>query len=141
VPADLGDLIGTHHECALEIGHPPPQPPHGQLPRQPPTMLCSSSVVRSARAIGSSCEMDRCRSRTLSSLVLPVPTGDSSAGSYLRCSCILAWGRDRDDKRDVSYHAAGHRFLTGMARQAIPQDKGLRRPTGVNVLLLSHRDD
>ena len=41
----------------------------------------------------------------LTSLVLPVPTGDSSAGSYLRCSSILEWGRDRYDKRAVSYHA------------------------------------
>jgi hypothetical protein len=38
-------------------------------------------VVRSARAIGSSCEMDRCRSRTLSRVVVPVPAGPRVCGA------------------------------------------------------------
>jgi hypothetical protein len=52
--------------------HPPPQPPHdGHLPLQP--RPCSAAaLVRSARTIGRSCESDRCRSRTLSSVNLLV---------------------------------------------------------------------
>jgi hypothetical protein len=41
-------------------------------------MLCSS-LVSSAKAIGSSCETDRCRSRALSKVVLDVGVGDGAA--------------------------------------------------------------
>jgi hypothetical protein len=78
VLTDLGDLSSAriHHERAVEIGQ-------ATLRRWPPsattsTMLCSSLVVRSARAIGSSCETDRCRSRTLSRLVVPGGCGPTS---------------------------------------------------------------
>jgi hypothetical protein len=36
VPADLGDLTGTHHECAREMGHPPPNHPMVSFRDNPP---------------------------------------------------------------------------------------------------------
>jgi tetratricopeptide (TPR) repeat protein len=76
----LGDLAGarTHHERALEIGQAPSAP---TTPPWPPcaatsTMSCGSLVVNSADAIGGSCQTDRCRSRTLSRVVVPAAVSE-----------------------------------------------------------------
>ena len=61
-------------------------------------------------------------------LVLPVPTGDSSAGSYLRCSCILAGVATATTSATSATTLLAIVSLLGMARQAIPRTRASGGP-------------